>query len=109
VRIPEWTDRDCVTCQVNGRDVPLEWDGNYIQIDSLSAGDQVAVQFPMRETTLIKQIAEVPYTLKLRGNTVVDIEPKGRIYPLYQRAHMMKGRAPMKKVTRFVSSDTILW
>ena len=109
VRIPEWTDRDRVSCQVNGKDVPIDWDGNYITIESLSAGDQVVVQFPMRETTLIKQIAEVPYTLKLRGNTVVDIEPKGKIYPLYQREHMMKDKAPIKKVTRFVSSDTILW
>lgn len=109
VRIPQWTDARKVTCRVNGKDMPLEWDGNYIRVHSLKSGDEVVVQFPMRQTTLIRRIADVPYKLTLKGNTVVDIDPKGRIYPLYQRDHFLKNKAPMRRVSRFVSSDKILW
>ena len=109
VRIPQWTDANQVSCQVNGKDLPLDWDGSYIQINELKSGDQVTIQFPMRETTVIQRISDVPYKLKLKGNTVVDIDPKGKIYPLYQRDHYLKDKAPMKKVSRFVSTDTIQW
>ena len=59
--------------------------------------------------TVFKEIGEVPYKLTIKGNTVVDINPEGTIYPLYQRDHYLQDEAPLKKVTRFVSKDRILW
>ena len=109
VRIPDWTDRSRVTCHVNGTQQDLAWDGSYIQVRGLKRGDEVAVEFPMREITLFTQIAAVPYKLTIKGNTVIDIDPKGKIYPLYQRDHYRQDRAPLKKVARFVSSGAITW
>ena len=67
------------------------------------------VEFPMRETTLFKYIGTAAYKLRIKGNTVVEINPKGTIYPLYQRDHYRRDKAPMKKVNRFVPDDRIIW
>jgi len=109
VRIPDWTDRRRVTCRVNGAQQDLVWNGNYVGIGGLKPGDQVAVEFPMREVTCFRQIAGVPYRLRIKGNTVVDIDPEGKIYPLYQRDGYLRDKAPLRKVTRFVPQDRPIW
>jgi hypothetical protein len=134
IRIPEWTQREEVTCVVNGKERGYAWRGNYIHVVGLKPGDTVTAQFPMRERTLFKVIGEIPYTLTVKGNTVVDIESNIRLSsgpeveiskeflhpradsmlkeeyaPLYQRDHYKADKAPMKKRTRFVSREAIRW
>ncbi len=48
-------------------------------------------------------------TLRLRGNTVVDIYPRdeGPAYPLYLRDHLKGTRTPMKKRGSYVASRVI--
>ena len=109
VRIPEWTNRQEVTCQVNGKQQEFTWSGSYVEVKGLKRGDEMAVEFPMRQTSMFREIGGAPYKLTVKGNTVVDIDPEGTIYPLYQRDHYMQDKAPLRKTTRFVSKDTILW
>ena len=109
VRIPAWTERDQVTCQVNGEKRNLLWAENYIRVEGLTQGDEITVEFPMREFTVFKEIGERTYKLTIKGNTVINIDPEGTIYPLYQREHYRNNEAPRKKVTRFVPADTINW
>ena len=52
--------------------------------------------------TVAEIMKPVHYKLTYRGNTVVDIEPKGTIYPLYERAQMRRGQAPMARYNRYV-------
>ena len=106
VRIPEETARGQVACDVNGKKQETTWSGNYLEMGGLKEGDLVTIEFPMTERTLFKVIGDVPYRLTLKGNTVVDIDPEGRIYPLYQRDHYSRSKAPSKKITRFVSEET---
>jgi hypothetical protein len=49
------------------------------------------------------------YKLQIKGYTVVDIDPKGTICPLYQRDHLKQDKAPLKQVARFVSRETPQW
>jgi hypothetical protein len=51
------------------------------------------------------------YTFHLRGNTVVDIEPRSKMpgMPLYQRDAMKGDKAPMVERTRFVPKRHIDW
>ena len=107
VRIPEWTVRERVVCDVNGHKRGIIWSGNYIEVKNLKKDDVITIEFPMVGKTLFKVIGDVPYRLTLKGNTVVNIDPPGRIYPLYQRDHYKANKAPMKKITRFVSKETI--
>jgi DUF1680 family protein len=109
LRIPSWTDTDRVRCQVNGEAREAQWKGRYISISSIKAGDVVTVQFPMVEKTIWRQIRETDYTITFRGFTVVDLAPKADVTPIFQRAHLRKDRAPMRKVTRHISERNIQW
>jgi hypothetical protein len=128
VRIPEWTDRKQVACKVNDKKQELlAWSGNYMEVKELKPGDTVTVEFPMKAKTLFAPIGRIPYKLTLKGNTVVDIDPEswdrvecpvydneivregGEFCPLYQRDQYKQDKAPMKKVERFVSKETIQW
>jgi len=109
VRIPSWTDADGVSCQVNGKAREAQWKGRYVSIPSVEAGDVVTVQFPMVEKTIWRQIRETDYTITFRGFTVVDLSPKADVTPIFQRAHLRRDRAPMRKVTRHISERNIQW
>ena len=109
VRIPEWTDRQKLQCKVNDKECKFTWSGNYVQVKGLKSGDQMSVEFPISQRTVLREIGHAPYELTIKGNTVVDIYPEGTIYPLYQRDHYKQDRAPMKKMTRFVSNESIRW
>jgi hypothetical protein len=106
VRIPEGTPCEQVACDVNGKKRETPWSGDYLGVDRLKKGDLVTITFPLMEKSLFKVIGDVPYRLTLKGNTVLDIDPEGTIYPLYQRDHYRRKRAPLKKTARFVSKET---
>lgn len=110
VRIPPWTDSEEVTCTVGGRQCGYAWSGNYIVVDGLAKGDTVEIRFPMTTETVFKIIAaDTIYKLTGKGYTVVDIEPKGRICPLYCRDAYKADATPVKKVSRVISGKTIIW
>ena len=109
VRLPEATMREAVRCRVDGGERALRWDGSYVALDGLKQGDRVTVTFPQDERVVFRYIGENMYKLTLKGNTVIDIDPEGEIYPMYQRDHYRLDRAPLKRVTRFVSDETFQW
>ena len=109
VRIPSWTDRAAVQCKVNGKPREFTWSGSYLEIKNLRKGDVATIEFPMRESIVSREIGGTQCKLTLKGNTVVDIDPKGTVYPLYEREKYLSNKAPVKKVTRFVSRETIAW
>ena len=45
------------------------------------------------------------YTLHLKGNTVVEIDPPGAICPLFQRAHYRDNATRWRKIERFVAPE----
>jgi hypothetical protein len=107
VRIPEWTDRGQVVCDVNGRKRKVVWSGDYIEVGKLKRGDVITIQFPMVQKTLFHVIGDICYRLTIKGNTVVDMDPPGRFYALYPRDHYRASKAPMKKTSRFVSREVV--
>jgi DUF1680 family protein len=110
VRIPGWTDHTKVTCKVNGKDRRYSWSGNYVEINGLKPGDLAAIEYPMKTETIFRVIgADQVYKLDIKGYTVVDIDPKGTICPLYQRDYLKQDKAPMKQVGRFVSRENLQW
>jgi hypothetical protein len=98
-----------VACNVNGAPRIVRWDGRYVDAGAAHPGDMLVVTFPIAERTVKETIGDVPYTLTIKGNTVTTINPAGKVGPLYERAYYRADRAPMKKVSRFVSDETIVW
>lgn len=110
VRMPEWVTAGDgqVVCKVAGRPRNATWHGRYIHVGNAKPGDIITIQFPLPERKTKETMGGVDYTLEIRGNTVISIDPPGRNGPLYQRAYY---RQPVKwkKVDRFIPGMTIAW
>ena len=55
-------------------------------MERLADGDAVTVTFPQSETRLFRMMGENIYHLTMKGDTVIEIDPEGELYPLYQRS-----------------------
>jgi len=104
VRIPEWVKPEETTCLVDGQARAVGWDGRYAQIGQVSAGEVVNVVFPIAERVVKERLAGTNYTMIIKGNSIVFIDPPGRYYPLYQRAHYRENKVRWVKRTRFIAS-----
>ena len=102
VRIPEWVKLGEVSALVNDEPRPLAFQGRYALIGSVEAGDLVSVTFPIYERTVETTIGEVPYSLIIKGNDVVSIDPPGKWYPFYQRAKYRENQVRWVTRERFV-------
>jgi len=65
--------------------------------------------YPLRLYVIKEQLGDGIYTLTIKGNTVIDIDPKGRHCPLYQRAHYREDQVRWRKMRRFVPDTRIVW
>jgi hypothetical protein len=112
VRIPSWVDKAAVRCRIGQSEVQPGWLGNYLIFDSLSPRSAITIEFPMVEATETYRVRDTSYSLKLKGNTLVDISPRDQrptIYPIYLRDQYWADRAPLKAVTRYVAPFAIRW
>jgi len=87
----------------------LRWEGRYANLGEAEAGEALVVTFPISERTLKEKIGISNYTLVLKGNTVVSIDPPGENGPLYQRAQYRANQARWRKVSRFVPEESLAW
>jgi hypothetical protein len=111
VRAPEWVESHSpqVVGKVNGVSRELIWDGRYVNVGVGKPGDTIAVTFPIGERTVREKLGNVNYTLVMKGNTVVSIDPPGKIGPLYARAKYRENQVRWRKARRFVPEEDILW
>ena len=109
VRIPQWVDPEETTCQVNGEKRALTFNGRYAHLGDVEAGDVAAIEFPIAERTVKTTIGGKHYTLVIKGNEVVFIDPQGQWYPFYQRDHYRNNRVRWIKRDRFVADNVLHW
>jgi hypothetical protein len=109
VRIPEWGGREGMVCTVNGETQMPGWNDRYAQVGAVKPGDVVTLAWPIAERTVQERIWGVDFTLVIKGNDVVFIDPPGKNYPFYQRAHYRDNEVRWVRRRRFVASDLIAW
>jgi hypothetical protein len=112
VRAPQWVESRSpqIVCQVNGAARSLGWEGRYVEVGAVKARDKVALTFPISERTVKEKIGPVTYTLIVKGNTVVSIDPRGKNVPLYQdRERYRNPETRWLQVSRFVPEESIVW
>ena len=106
VRIPEWSNPREVMVQVNGAARRPLVEGRYIRIGWLKPSDEVTLMMPIPERTVHRVIGEIPYTLTVRGSTVMSIDPKGIALPLFDNPPTAR---PVP-TTRFISDvGPVIW
>jgi len=108
VRVPEWVPTHAVKLGVNGQEQNYGWQGRYLDAGHVREGQQITIEFPIEERTVT---VEPPFgefskvTLVLKGNDVVEIDPRGPNYPFYQREHYRQGQTLWKRVSRFEPAE----
>jgi len=101
IRIPEWVKYEEVSCFVNSMPREIVIQERYVQVGSTESGNLVTLTFPISERTVNTTIGGVSYTLIIKGNDVVSIDPPGNWQPFYQRAHY-RDKVRWVKCERFV-------
>ena len=112
VRIPLGVDHGTVRIDINGWSCEPLWVGNYLMIEKLAAKDIVTIHFPLETSTEKIQFNGKEFTLLFKGNTLIEISPRDSgpdEYRIYLRDYYKKDKAPMKKVSRYVSDALIPW
>lgn len=111
VRVPEWvapSDQEvAVTTAAGNR--PFKWEGRYLNLGAAKPGEMLTVTFPISTRRTTETIGNVLYTMEIKGNTVISIDPPGKNGPLYERDYYRAREAPMRKVERFVPDEPIKW
>jgi hypothetical protein len=111
VHAPEWVPMNSqdVQCKINGKSINYKWDGLYLNLGNASAGDVITIVFSIDEKTVKETIAGTKYSITVKGNTVVAIDPPGVNCPLYQREYYREDHTLWHKVERFVTNENIKW
>ncbi len=82
VRTPDDVASDEVAVEAPGR---WSWNDGYVHVGGLAPGQVVTVRFPLREHDENVGVLEDEYLVSWRGDTVMAIDPPGRVGPLYRR------------------------
>lgn len=102
IHLPEWATPNDVSGFVNGGQRELTFQERYALIGYVESGDLVTLTFPIFERTVDATIGNIPYTLIIKGNDVVSINPPGKWYPFYQRAKYRENHVRWVNKERFV-------
>ena len=111
IRIPPWVNRRRLECLLNGDVISPAQVSHYIDLEGIRPHDVVELRFPMVEQTVTRTAytttqKETAYTIRMRGNTVMELTPQNElpnVYPFYRREFLQGNVAPLKTVTRYVS------
>jgi hypothetical protein len=95
VRKPGWAKAEPTRILVNGQEQQARLKGSYLDLGHLAGGTVVRVEFPDATVRKTERIGEVEFRTVWRGNAVVEMEPKGEIYPLYQGRNRKDGVTPL--------------
>ncbi|MBU4272516.1 MAG: hypothetical protein KKE86_15595 [Planctomycetes bacterium] len=115
VRIPLWVDKKSVRCRVDQREAKNTWFGQYLRFTNLEEKDIITIEFPMVERTELwtMETHGRVRTCRFKGNTLIEISPMSpQLHPaaLYgRRQDFLKDKAPMRKVTRYVTPLVLKW
>ena len=67
----------------------------------------MTLTFPISERTEEVWIEKRRYTVVLKGNEVVRIDPPGSVCPIYQRDHYRSDTPLWRPTQRFVSNENL--
>jgi hypothetical protein len=83
LRPPSWAPRGKVQAFVNGATVPAQWVGDTIHFARVRPGQELTITYPLLEFRQTLHVAGKDYTYHWRGNTVIGVEPRGEILPIF--------------------------
>jgi hypothetical protein len=90
VRLPGGADPHQAMLQVDGRAVEEAWEGRYAVFDRLNPGQTASLIYPLAESDRNYWIGDAEYVGSWRGNTMLEISPRGGGYAIYDRRSVLQ-------------------
>jgi hypothetical protein len=94
VRLPDGADTDATRIHRNPspRDAerPVSFEGPYVIVEQVQAGEGVEVVFPLREYETIEPARGDSYKVRWKGSSVLSLQPPGPKVPLYARREVLR-------------------
>ena len=86
IRVPGWATKSSVHLTVDGKDLPLTWDGSYLLV-AKGTGQiiQLRHDLPEKQTTEEMPVSPRQFHLSWRGDEVITCDPPVPIYPAQAR------------------------
>jgi hypothetical protein len=133
VRMPVWVEWKSINSRHEGELIEPSSLGRYLVFENVKPESEIEIRFPIVEkvetwtlawrenefwqectnpgTQWKPENSPQKYTMRFRGNTLVDIAPRDTSlgFPLYRREAQRKDKAPMKKTTLFSPNKTLDW
>jgi len=85
VRIPDWANKDTIQVLENQKQVPGNIESGYIKIPLNYPGAQIEMTFDTRSKKETITLSGKHYELEWLGDTVLQVLPPGKNYPIYRR------------------------
>lgn len=83
VRIPDWAHTGAIAVQVSGHTLAAKAENGYLCLGEIHAGDIAEITFELQQSVRTETILDAAYTTTWRGNSVIAMEPRGKMIPLY--------------------------
>lgn len=95
VRVPSWVNKENIKISINDTQICADYEDIFIKLSGLKQNDYIKIHYPLRYAIIQESVNGADYAVEWKGDTVVGIEPKGEIYPIFERNHMKSNTAPM--------------
>lgn len=99
VRLPVWVAERDIQVSVRDKLLPVKISPqHYLELDGLKKDDYLKIEYPLRREKITEAVLAFhgeEYKVRWRGDSVVNIEPQGEKYPLYEREWMEQDSAPL--------------
>ena len=106
LRIPGWASSREASCSINGKPVGKKMEGRYFLVRA-DKGETVTLKMPIADERSKVSLPIGEYEVALRGSEVVEISPRGKNYPLFERGRYRNEETQWRTVRRFVSDRVI--
>jgi len=83
VRVPLWVDEHRLSVQIDGDKKRLQIENGYLLLDHMQQNSSVMIEFDLTEKITEETLLDTSFTIKWRGNQVLDVKPAGIEQPLF--------------------------
>ena len=87
IRVPGWLKPEQLTVQVDGADIKtaerLDATHHWLVLGRLAAGTKIEVRFPLEERQTEERFPGQAFTVRWRGNYVVQVSPRNAVLPVF--------------------------
>ena len=96
IRIPSWVNQKDVQISINNTLVCADYENQiYVKLSGLKQDDNITIQYPLRHNIIPEVVNGTEYLAEWKGDTVAGINPKGKLYPLFEREYMKENTTPI--------------